>query len=274
MPDWLSVNNMNRTGLLFALLLIVLCITVNGQQAKSSDPKDKRGISIVEQELRKFYDEYAEDLRQQRREAIANRYDSRGYFRVGNGSKQLVAFEENRQNYLKRWTGPKTFGWKDLSFEVLTKTAAAVVGVGEWEAVSGQKTTISYSGVLTKTSGQWKIRVEDESVNTSGTSSSTIAGDRNTTGLWKYTFTAQAGSSISAHRHSSDMKITVRSGRKFILMGDLDTAKVQKFEAGSTFVIPANTWHMEWWENETVEEIEIMAPTRTERATPLTPRTL
>jgi hypothetical protein len=70
------------------------------------------------------------------------------------------------------------------------------------------------------------------------------------------------------------MKITVKSGRKYILMGDLDNAKVQRFEAGSTFVIPANTWHVEWWETETVEEIEIMAPTRTERATPTTPRVL
>jgi len=56
-------------------------------------------------------------------------------------------------------------------------------------------------------------------------------------------------------------------------MGDLDTAKVQRFEAGSTFVILANIWHVEWWENETVEEIEMTAPTRTERATSATPRT-
>lgn len=274
MRDWHSVNNMNKSCFLFALLLAVLCITANGQQVPGVDLKDRKGLSAVEQELRKFYDEYAEDLRQQRREAIANRYDSRGYFRLGNGSKQLVAFEENKQTYLKRWTGPKMFSWRDLSFEILSKTSAAVVGLGEWVAVSGQKSTISYSGVLTKTTGQWKIRFEDESINTSGTSSNTISGDRNTTGLWKYTFAAQAGSSISAHRHSSEMKITVKSGRKFILMGDLETAKVQIFEAGSTFVIPANTWHMEWWENETLEEIEIMAPTRTERATPLTPRTL
>lgn len=264
---------MNKLGLLFALLFTFLCVSANGQQVPSSGPKDRKGLSSVEQELRKFYDEYAEDLRQQRREAIADRYDSRGYFRLGNGSKQLVAFEDNKQNYLKRWTGPRTFIWKDLSFEIHSKTFASVVGLGEWEAASGQKSVISYSGVLTKTKGKWKIRIEDESTNSSGMSSNTISGDRNTPGLWKYTFTAQAGSSISAHRHSSEMKITVRSGRKFILMGHLETAKVQIFEAGSTFIIPANTWHMEWWETETMEEIEIMVPTRTERATPSTPRT-
>lgn len=55
----------------------------------------------------------------------------------------------------------------------------------------------------------------------------------------------KAAASIAAHRHSVDMKITVREGRKFILMGDLENARVQVFEVGSTFVIPANTWHME-----------------------------
>ena len=68
------------------------------------------------------------------------------------------------------------------------------------------------------------------------------------------------------------MKITVQRGRKFILMGDLDNSLVQRFEAGASFIIPANTWHMEWWEEETVEEIEMMAPWKTERATPITPR--
>lgn len=50
----------------------------------------------------------------------------------------------------------------------------------------------------------------------------------------------------------------------------LENACVQVFEASSTFVIPANTWHMEWWE--TVEEIEIIAPMKTERASPSTLR--
>jgi len=212
-------------------------------------------------------------LHKQRREAIANRYDTRGYFRLGNGNKQLTSFEENRQYYLKSWTGPKMFEWKDLSFEILSKTSAVVVGLGVGESVSGQKRTISYTAMLKKSAGQWRIRVEDESINTSGTFSKTISGDRNTPGLLKYIFTAQPGASIAAHRHSTDMKITVKSGRKFILMGNLETAKVQIFEAGSTFVIPSNIWHMEWWENETLEEIEMLAPTRTERATPTTPRT-
>jgi len=68
------------------------------------------------------------------------------------------------------------------------------------------------------------------------------------------------------------MQIKVVSGRKYIVMGNLDSSKVQRFDAGSSFVIPANSWHLEWWEEETVEDIKIMAPFKTQMATPSTPR--
>ena len=115
--------------------------------------------------------------------------------------------------------------------------------------------------------------MEDESFNSTGLTTKTTSGNRNTPGPWKYTLTAEPGSAVSAHKHTAEMKIMVKSGRKFILMGDLNTAKVQVFEAGSSFVIPANTWHVEWWESETVEEIEMVAPTTTIRAIPASPRT-
>jgi hypothetical protein len=68
------------------------------------------------------------------------------------------------------------------------------------------------------------------------------------------------------------MKITVRFGRRFILMGDLDNARVQRFDAGSTFTIPANIWHVEWWEAETLEEVEGIGPMQTEHASSETTR--
>ncbi len=68
------------------------------------------------------------------------------------------------------------------------------------------------------------------------------------------------------------MNIKVISGRKLILMGDLDNAKVQVVEAGSSVLIPANTWHVEWWETETLEEISGTGPMKTERASPASPR--
>ena len=251
------------------MALTVLSFPIAGQSVKGNSSP---ALSNGEQELRAFYDAYAEDLRNERREAIADRYDSRGYYRVGNGMKIWVAFDDNKKYYLTQWSRPKSFAWKDMSFEVLSPTSAAVAGTFEWQRPTGEKGTYSYSASLIDQSGKWRIRVEDESSDPRGYTTTNISGDRNTPGVWKYSLTAQPGASIAAHRHTSAMTVTVKSGRKFILIGDLDTAKVQRFDTGSTFVIPANTWHMEWWEDETVEDIEITAPTRTERATPSTPR--
>jgi hypothetical protein len=100
-----------------------------------------------------------------------------------------------------------------------------------------------------------------------------LAGNPSEAGPFRYYYQAPAGASLSAHRHSADMRITVRSGIKFILMGDLESARVQRFEAGSTFVIPAGTWHVEWWESDTLEEIDGVGPMRSDRASPATPRT-
>jgi quercetin dioxygenase-like cupin family protein len=261
---------MLRRHFYYTLVFVLLSSAVIAQTA--SDPGESRGPSKVEQELRQFYDGYAEDLRQHRSEAIANRYDSRGYFALGNGSKRLVSFEDNKKTYTTRWTGPKSFAWRDLSFEVLSATSAAVVGLFDWTGSSGATDTGSYTAVLTKQSQQWRIRVEDESFNTTGYTTKILSGDPSTPGPFKYSVTFQPGSSIGAHRHPNDVRITIKSGRMFVLMGDLETAKVQRFDAGSTFVIPAKTWHVEWWEDPTVAEAETTAPTRTERATPASPR--
>ena len=55
------------------------------------------------------------------------------------------------------------------------------------------------------------------------------------------------------------------------LMGDLESARVKTFDAGSTFVIPAGVWHVEWFESDTLVEISGIGPMRTERP-PTTPR--
>jgi hypothetical protein len=99
-----------------------------------------------------------------------------------------------------------------------------------------------------------------------------LDGNPTKSGRFHYYFQAPAGASLAAHRHSVAMKITIRFGRKFILIGDLENARVQRFDAGSTITIPANTWHVEWWETETLEEVEGIGPMQTERASPETPR--
>lgn len=255
------------------LIIIAILVAVSAAAGQTTDSSRPPANAVsAERELKDFYESYADDLIKGRGDAIADRYDVRGYYSLGNGNKQLVSSAAARERYTKQWSAPKSFAWKDLTYEVLSPDSAAVVGLFDWQRPSGEKLTLSYSAVLVRKDGKWRIRVEDESFNSVGYSTQTITGNRNTPGPYKYTLTAEPGNAISAHKHTADMKITVKSGRKFILMGDLNTAKVQVFEAGSTFVIPANTWHVEWWETPTVEEIEMVAPTTTIRALPSSPR--
>jgi hypothetical protein len=252
---------------------LLLCggLVAQAQKVKTSKPEKQNNAAAIEREIRGFFDSYAEHLRQHRREAIANSYDSRGYYRLGNGEKTLVSFEDAKTHYLTKWTGPRSFEWKDLSIEILSPDTAVVVGLFEWQTASGQMRSFSYTGLLIKHSGRWRIRVEDESP-LPFNPVTPILGDSSQAGPFKYLYTSLPGTSIAAHRHSVDLKTTVRSGRTFLLMGDLNTARVQIVEAGATVVIPANVWHLEWWETETIEEKEGIGPMKTERATPSTPR--
>ncbi len=255
-----------------SFLLLISLLLCNVLIGEAQNAQKKNSDTATEREIREFFDSYAEDLRHQRREAIANRYDSQGYYRMGNGNKAFLSFEQTKNRYLNRWTGPKDFQWKNLSIEMLSSDAALVVGQFDLKMLSGDSATYSYSGILKKKNGQWRIRMEDESSAPSDFTTTTISGDRSKPGAFKYIFNAKAGASIAAHRHSVDMHITVSSGKKFILIGELLKARVQVIEANSKFVIPANTWHVEWWETDTIEEIEGIGPMLTERASPATPR--
>ena len=133
--------------------------SVYGQQpAKTAGP-----MSETERSIRAFYDAYAEDLRGHKRESIADRYDRRGVYMVGNGRKSLQPFDQVKDQYLTKWSGPKAFTWKDLSVEVLSKETAVVTGLFEWQADSGAVFNYSYTGLLVKQDGKWRIRLEDES---------------------------------------------------------------------------------------------------------------
>ena len=144
--------------------LAVLFIIAAGVLAVAAQKGEKPApMSETERSVRAFYDGYAEDLRQARREAIADRYDRRGAYLMGNGSKRLQTFEQIRERYATKWGGPKAFQWKDLSVEVISKTAAAVMARFEWTTAAGQVLNFSYTGVLVKQDGKWRIRIEDES---------------------------------------------------------------------------------------------------------------
>jgi hypothetical protein len=74
-------------------LLVFLFLLLLQTAADAQTPAGQKAVGAVERELRQFYDSYAEDLRQHRLEGIANRYDSRGVFSMGNGNKRFVTFE-------------------------------------------------------------------------------------------------------------------------------------------------------------------------------------
>ena len=144
-----------------AVLMIIAAsvFAVAAQKAENSTP-----MSETERSVRAFYEVYAEDLRRGRREAIVDRYDRRGAYLMGNGSKRLQTFEQIKDAYMTKWSGPKTFEWRDLSVEVISKTAAAVLARFEWTTDTGQVLKFSYTGVLVRRDGKWQIRIEDESI--------------------------------------------------------------------------------------------------------------
>lgn len=254
-------------------LLLCGCLIAQAQRNKQPMPQNQNAAATTaaECEIRDFFNSYAEDLRLHRGEAIAARYDSRGYYRMGNGTKMLVSFEDNKKRFVNKWDGPKSFEWKNLSIEILSADSAVVTALFDWQIGNSESRLYSYTGVLMKRSGKWRIRLEDES-GAPLNLTTPITGNSSSAGAFKYLFKGLAGTSIAAHRHSVEQRITIRSGRKFILMGDLTKSTAQIFETGSSFTIPANTWHVEWWETDTIEEIEGTGPMLTERAMPATPR--
>ena len=91
-----------------------------------------------------------------------------------------------------------------------------------------------------------------------------LLGDTRQPGPFKYQVKLPARSRAAVHRHSKDVHVKVLSGSMFIIIGEpLEPSRVQHFAAGSGFVVPANAWHDEWWDEETVLEAEGVGPVET-----------
>ena len=144
-----------RTAAGLALLAMTASCSVNVKVQRDTDP---------EAEARAFMESYAQDLRTGAREAIVARYDPRGSYRVGNGRKTLEPMDSIRAVYMGPWQPPAAFEWRDLSYEVLSDDAVMVVGRFEWTDARGQMLPLSYTGLLLRRDGAWRIRLEDESV--------------------------------------------------------------------------------------------------------------
>lgn len=138
-----------------AFLAAAASCAVNVEVQRDRDP---------EAEARAFMDAYARDLRSGAREAIVARYDHRGSYRVGGGEKTLEPLDSIRAVYTGRWQPPAAFEWRDLSYEVLGDDAVMVVGRFEWTDRQGRTFPYSYTGLLVRQDGEWRIRLEDEDV--------------------------------------------------------------------------------------------------------------
>jgi len=146
-----------RITVVLAVALLTASCAVNVEVQRDDDD--------VEAEARAFMESYARDLQAGAREAIIARYDRRGAYMVGNGRKQLLPVDSLRAIYTGAgWQPPATFTWRDLSYEVLGDDAVMVVGRFEWTDADGKTLPISYTGLLLRQDGQWRIRLEDESV--------------------------------------------------------------------------------------------------------------
>jgi len=117
----------------------------------------------MEREAQQFMERYAADLRSHDRSALAARYDRDGATVVFNGERNARTFDEIQARYREQWIGPVSFEWRDLAYEVLGPDSVIVTGEFDWGAPDGIE-SYSYSGVLQRREGEFRIRLEVESL--------------------------------------------------------------------------------------------------------------
>lgn len=149
-----------KSGLIVVLLLSVAAMGQSSAALVGS-------TSQAEADARAFMQGYQEDLRAQRRAALATRYSRKGtYFPATSGTP--MPFQEISERYRGEWKGPAAFEWRDLSFEVLNHDAVVVAGSFLWREPSAQEAiAYSYSNLLIREGGALRIRLEHEARRTS-----------------------------------------------------------------------------------------------------------
>lgn len=126
--------------------------------AASPTPRDPAA------EARAFMEGYGRDLIGGNREGIADRYDRRGAYLLGNGRKDLEPFDSIAARYRTEWSPPPSFEWQNLSFEPVGPDAVAVAGRFLWGREGAAPLAASYSALLVRQEGRLRIRIEDESI--------------------------------------------------------------------------------------------------------------
>ena len=140
-----------------------LCLMLLG--GAGCAPAATRGAApaTLAAEARAFMEAYANDLRTGAREGIAERYDLRGAWLVGEGRKALVPADSIRARYRDRWRPPASFEWQDLSYEAVGPDAVVVTGRFLWGLDAERSLAYSYTALLLRQDGRFRIRLEDES---------------------------------------------------------------------------------------------------------------
>ena len=124
--------------------------------------QDRPNADDTELEAQRFMASYGEELRNRDRAALAARYDTSGATVIFTGERVERSFDEIVARYRDQWTGPTSFQWRDLAYDVLSPDSVIVTGAFDWGTPDGVD-SYSYSGVLQRHEGELRIRLEVES---------------------------------------------------------------------------------------------------------------
>lgn len=123
--------------------------------------EDRAGAADIEGEARRFIANYAADLRNHDRAALAARYAPSGATILFNGESISVSFDEIATRYREQWVGPTAFEWNELSYDVLSSNAVVVTGTFDWGTPDGPE-RYTYANILQRYDGEFRIRREVE----------------------------------------------------------------------------------------------------------------
>lgn len=95
-------------------------------------------------DAQRFMSEYATELVGKDRAALVGRYDPRGVFVVGDGTKELWSADSVSAWYRNHWPAPAYFAFSEFSYEPLGDSAIAVLGRFRW-VTEGTSDTTTYA---------------------------------------------------------------------------------------------------------------------------------
>jgi ketosteroid isomerase-like protein len=139
-----------------ALIALFVTATLHGCQCQP-----KKGADVSE--IQSFMSKYADELRQGDIAPIVDRYSRQGSYFLGNGAKRFRSYDSIRLSYQTKWRAPSAFDWVDLSYDFLADDAVMVTGQFVWHKNANDSALYSYTGILKKEDGKWRIKLEDES---------------------------------------------------------------------------------------------------------------